>query len=215
MSSSPRVMSHNPRWCHRRQHWLEAPSCLLCFFPCLFCHMWTKYFHIQRRRPAEYRPACAIRHYSWFCIPQQLFGHHSEQSSYLLSWHKCWWTCKQGKHTEALVKLWQCGLHTPLPSISLANVCSISNKTDELSLQTSNIRLFFLCCSVLHWDLAYWALPVQRVPNPGFHLHKADWDTSLLGKTKWRGICFYMNQCWGTNVTVLTKTCSPNLVFFY
>ncbi|XP_039460612.1 uncharacterized protein LOC120435314 [Oreochromis aureus] len=56
----------------------------------------------------------------------------------------------------------------------------------------------------------------ERVPDavlnlPGFQLHRADRETELSGKTKGGGVCFYINEGWCTDVTVLQKHCSPHL----
>lgn len=51
-----------------------------------------------------------------------------------------------GKRAGALVKLRQLGLHTGLPVIDLANVCSLAKKTDELLLFNSKTFTFLLTC---------------------------------------------------------------------
>ncbi len=65
-----------------------------------------------------------------------------------------------------LVKLRQRGLRTPLPSIHLANLHSLSNKTDKLLLLSRTNKDFFkLCCSVFHRNLAELRNTGQRAPS--------------------------------------------------
>ncbi len=51
-------------------------------------------------------------------------------------------TCRRGKRVGALVKLHQLGFRTPLPSIHLANLCSLPNKTDKLLLLSQTNKDF-------------------------------------------------------------------------
>uniref|UniRef100_A0A1A8C8J6 Alkylated DNA repair protein AlkB homologue 8 N-terminal domain-containing protein n=1 Tax=Nothobranchius kadleci TaxID=1051664 RepID=A0A1A8C8J6_NOTKA len=54
-------------------------------------------------------------------------------------------------------------------------------------------------------------IPDNGVYLPGFCLHRADREKEPSGKTKGGGICFYINECWCTDATVLSKHCSSNL----
>ncbi len=58
---------------------------------------------------------------------------------------------KRGKRAGALVKLRERGFRTALPSIHLANLRSLPNKTDgRTSPHLHKQGLFKLCCIVLH-----------------------------------------------------------------
>ncbi len=51
-------------------------------------------------------------------------------------------TRRRGKRVGALVKLHQLGFRTPLPSIHLANLCSLPNKMDKLLLLSQTNKDF-------------------------------------------------------------------------
>ncbi len=73
---------------------------------------------------------------------------------------------RRGKRAGALVKLRQRGLRTPLPSIHLANLRSLPNKTDkQLLLSRTNKDFLKLCCSVFHGNLAEGYHTGQRVTS--------------------------------------------------
>lgn len=111
-----------------------------------------------------------------------------------------------------LVRLRQWGFRIPLPSIHLANVCSLSNKIDELLLL--NIANKDFSCSAAQCFTETWlseTTPDCALRLPGFHLHRADRVTELSGKSQGGGICFYVNEGWRINVTELMKSCCPEL----
>ena len=58
-------------------------------------------------------------------------------------------------------------------------------------------------------------IPDSAVQLPGFQLLRADRSKELSGKTKGGGICFYINEGWCTDVTVLKESCSPHLETFF
>ncbi len=65
-------------------------------------------------------------------------------------------TRRRGKRAGALVKLCQRGFKTPLPSIHLANLRSLPNKTAKLLLLSRTNKDFFkLCCSVFHGNQSF------------------------------------------------------------
>ncbi len=45
----------------------------------------------------------------------------------------------------------------------------------------------------------------------GFQLFRADRDTESTGKSRGGGTCFYINEKWCSDVTVLKKMCCPDL----
>ncbi len=107
-----------------------------------------------------------------------------------------------------LVKLRQHGLRTPLPSIHLANPRSLPNKTGELLLLSwtnkdfSNSAALFFMETWLNYTIPD---SVQHLRN--FQLIRSDRDTESTGKSRGVGTCFYINERWCTDVTVLKKMC--------
>jgi len=79
---------------------------------------------------------------------------------------------RRGKRVGALMRFRQRGLRTPLPGIIFSNVRSLSNKLDELKLLFGKKQgLFFICCFVLHGDMAVWintglCAAAGRLPAP-------------------------------------------------
>ncbi len=55
------------------------------------------------------------------------------------------------------------------------------------------------------------AIPDSVLHLSGFQLFRADRVTKSTGKTRGGGLCFYINEGWFTDMTVLKKMCCPNL----
>ncbi|KAK2920745.1 hypothetical protein Q8A73_000230 [Channa argus] len=121
-------------------------------------------------------------------------------------------TRRRGKRAGALVKLRQRGLRTPLPSIHLANLRSLPNKTDELLLLSRTNKDFFnsaVLCFTETWLND--AIPDSVLSLPGFQLFRSDRDAESTGKSRGGGTCFYINNRWCSDVTVLKKMCCSDL----
>ncbi len=119
---------------------------------------------------------------------------------------------KRGKRAGALVKSRQCGFRPPLPSIHLANLRSLANKSDELQLLTRTNKDFLNSAALCFTET--WlnrAIPDSALHLAGFQLFRADRVTETSGKTRGGGLCFYINEGWCTDVTILKKMCCPNL----
>ncbi|KAL0154303.1 hypothetical protein M9458_050416, partial [Cirrhinus mrigala] len=119
---------------------------------------------------------------------------------------------KRGKRAGALVKFRQRGFRTPLPSIHLANLRSLANKSDELQLLTRTNKDFLNSAALCFTET--WlngTIPDSALHLTGFQLIRADRVTESSGKTRGGGLCFYINEGWCTDVTVLNKMCCPNL----
>ncbi len=119
---------------------------------------------------------------------------------------------KRGKRAGLLVKYRQRGLRTPLPSIHLANLRSLANKSDELQLLTRTNKDFLNSAALCFTET--WlngAIPDSALHLSGFQLFRADRVTESSGKTRGGGLCFYINEGWCTDVAVLKKMCCPNL----
>ena len=123
---------------------------------------------------------------------------------------------RRGKRAGALVRFRRRGIRSPLPSILLSNVRSLSNKMDELCLLIRSSRDFSLSsvlCFTETWLCGL--IPDSALQLAGFQLFRADRHTELSGKTKGGGICFYTNSGWCKDVTVIQEYCSPDLESFF
>ncbi len=123
---------------------------------------------------------------------------------------KCFRMRRRGKRAGALVKLRHCGLKTPLPSIHLANLHSLPNKTDKLLLLSRTNKDFSNSAALCFTET--WlndAIPDSVLHLPNFQLIRADCDAESTGKSRGGGkMCFYINErCVTINVTVLKKMC--------
>ncbi len=119
---------------------------------------------------------------------------------------------KRGKRAGSLVKLRERSFRTALPSIHLANLRSLPNKTDELLLLTRTNKDFSnsaALCFTETWLTE--TIPDNALHLPGYQLFRSDRITELTGKTRGGGLCFYINEGWCSDVTTLKKMCSPNL----
>ncbi|KAL0151761.1 hypothetical protein M9458_052912 [Cirrhinus mrigala] len=121
-------------------------------------------------------------------------------------------TRRRGKRAGALVKLRQRGFRMSLPGIHLANLRSLPNKTDELLLLSRTNKDFShsaALCFTETWLNA--AIPDSAIHLPGYQLFRGDRDTESTGKSRGGGTCFYINERWCTDVTVLKKMCCSDL----
>ncbi|XP_073700731.1 uncharacterized protein [Garra rufa] len=121
-------------------------------------------------------------------------------------------TRKRGKRAGALVKLRQRGFRMSLPGIHLANLRSLPNKTDELLLLSWTNKDFShsaALCFTETWLNA--AIPDSAIHLPGYQLFRGDRDAESTGKSRGGGTCFYINERWCTDVTVLKKICCSDV----
>ncbi|KAK3526544.1 hypothetical protein QTP70_030770 [Hemibagrus guttatus] len=129
---------------------------------------------------------------------------------------KCFKKRKRGKRAGALVKLRQRGFRTVLPSIHLENLRSLPNKMDELLLLSRTNKDFSNSAALCFTES--WlndAIPDSALNLPGFQLFRADRVAESAGKSRGGGTCFYINERWCTDVTVLKKMCCPDLEAFF
>ncbi len=98
---------------------------------------------------------------------------------------------KRGKRAGALVKTRQRGLRTPLPSIHLANLRSLANKSDKLQLLTRTNKDFFkLCCALFHGNLAERSYPGQRASSIRIPAVQSRQSHQIVGENERRWIMF-------------------------
>ncbi len=99
---------------------------------------------------------------------------------------------RQGKRAGALVKLRRWGLRTPLPSIHLANLHSLPNKTDKLLLLSVLNKDFSNSdaqCFTETWLNG--TIPDSALHLPDFQLIRSDREAESMGKSRGGGMCFY------------------------
>ncbi|XP_073671518.1 uncharacterized protein [Paramisgurnus dabryanus] len=119
-------------------------------------------------------------------------------------------TCRRVKRVGVLVRLRKCAFQTPLPSIHLANLHSLPNKTDKLLLLSRTNKDFSHSAALCFTET--WlndAIPDSALHLPGFQLFIADHEST--GKSRGGGTCFYINERWCRDATVLKKMCCPDL----
>ncbi|MGL5530360.1 MAG: endonuclease/exonuclease/phosphatase family protein, partial [Plesiomonas shigelloides] len=119
---------------------------------------------------------------------------------------------RRGKRAGALVKLRQRGFRMAMPSIHLANLRSLPNKTDELLL-LSRANKDFSNSAVLCFTETWLndAILDSALHLPGYQLFRADRDAESTGKSRGGGTCFYINERWCKDITVLKKMCCSDL----
>ncbi len=109
------------------------------------------------------------------------------------------------------MKLHQRGFRTPLPCIHLANLRFLPNKMDELLLSRTNkdFSNSAALCFTKTWlnDVK----PDSALHLSNFQLIRSDRDAESMGKLHGGGTCFYINESWCTDVTVLKKMCCSDL----
>ncbi len=120
-------------------------------------------------------------------------------------------TRRRGKRASELVKLCWRGLRTPLPSIHLVNLRSLPNKTDKLLLSWTNkdFSNSAALCFMETWLND--TIPDSALHLSNFQLIRSDRDAESRVKLHGGGTCFYINERWCTDVTVLKKMCCSDL----
>lgn len=92
-------------------------------------------------------------------------------------------------------------------------VCQLSALW-QTKLLLSNRANTELCRSAAPWFTKTWLGEHgsdSTLCVPGFQLLWADGKLALWGKTRGGGICYFINEGWCTDVTVVRKSCSPHL----
>ncbi|KAK3558694.1 hypothetical protein QTP86_024504, partial [Hemibagrus guttatus] len=93
---------------------------------------------------------------------------------------------------------------------------SLPNKMDELPLLSRTNKDFSNSAALCFTES--WlndAIPDNALNLPGFQLFRADRVAESAGKSRGGGTCFYINERWCTDVTVLKKMCCPDLEAFF
>ena len=125
-----------------------------------------------------------------------------------------WARRQRGKRAGALARLRKRGSRTPLPGIFLTNVNSLCNKMDELRCLVAKNKDYH--SAAVYAITETWLsedVPDAAVQLEGFQLHRADRDTLSSGKVCCGGVCFFVNESWCTDVSVIKQYCSNALEF--
>ncbi len=118
---------------------------------------------------------------------------------------------KRGKRAGVRARLKSNPFKPPLPTIFLFNARSIRNKMDEIRLQMTTQRAIFKCCCMIF--TATWldsTTPDAAIELAGRTAYWAD-RTADSGTKIGGGLCFYINNFWCKNATVVDKLCSPEV----
>ncbi len=105
------------------------------------------------------------------------------------------------------------GKHQPLPSVILANVRSIRNKTDELQANVTYMyeyRTAAILAFMETWlssNDSDGSLYVDGFGTPT----RLDRDSQLTGKKHGSGVCLYVNKRWCSSVTVRERLCTADI----
>lgn len=114
---------------------------------------------------------------------------------------------KRGSRGGVRERLRRHGSRHPLPVITFSNVCSLSNKMNELiaKVQYDNeFRQSNLICFTESW-----LKEETSDPNlPGYTIIRADRDINSSRKSIGGGLCVYMDTRWATQYTVRECVCT-------
>lgn len=126
------------------------------------------------------------------------------------------WGQRRDRRVGAQVYLRRRGLCTLLPAILLVNLRSRYSKVDELRLMITRkpcISLTSALCFTETWLNEM--IPDSALHLPGFRIYRTDRGTEVYGKSKGCRIWFYINENWSNDVTILLKSCSTDLEYFF
>ncbi|KAK0148460.1 hypothetical protein N1851_011207 [Merluccius polli] len=98
------------------------------------------------------------------------------------------------------------GLHIVGLTKSILNRLPSFKKCHKSTDLYSHIAAFCFTETWLHSNI-----PDTAVNLPGYQLFRADRDATATGKTKGRGVCFYVSNEWCSDLTVIAELCSPDL----
>jgi len=103
-----------------------------------------------------------------------------------------------------------------LPSILLANVQSLENNMDELSVRMAKRKELRDCNIICLTETCLGeATPDHAIALAGYSIFRQDRTNELTGKGEGGGVCFLVNNSWCTpgNMYPLDSSCSPDLEY--
>ena len=125
---------------------------------------------------------------------------------------RCDRTCKRGKRGGVSARLRANPSKPAAPSVLLANVRSLDNKMDHISLWRSLQRGVRDCCVFIFTET--WLtdkIPDSGIELAGLTLHRADRVTSTSGKLRGGGVAIYTNNSWCCDARMISKSCTPDV----
>uniref|UniRef100_A0A3B1IXV6 Reverse transcriptase domain-containing protein n=1 Tax=Astyanax mexicanus TaxID=7994 RepID=A0A3B1IXV6_ASTMX len=121
---------------------------------------------------------------------------------------------KRGKRAGIRARLKASPSRPAIPSLFLANVCSLDKKLDYIRLQRTTQREFRDCCVLVFVES--WLndnIPDSAIQLAGLTAFRADRSAALSGKTRGGSVCVYINTEWCNNAVTVAKHCSPLVEF--
>jgi hypothetical protein len=101
---------------------------------------------------------------------------------------------KRGRSSGCLLRIHRRASKLPWPSILLANMQSLENKTDDLRLQLAdqwNIKN----CNILCFTESWLNDDTDNIELEGFSMHRQNREAKS-GKTRGGGVCLFVNNSW-------------------
>ena len=121
-------------------------------------------------------------------------------------------TRKRGKRGGVRQRVRKRGHRPPLPSITLSNVRSLSNKMDELRANiryNNEFRNTSLICLTETWLTS--DISTNTIDIPGFGVVRHDRSYESSNKSNGGGLCVFFNKQWCNNAKIRYSICSENL----
>ncbi|KAI4904828.1 hypothetical protein NFI96_006812 [Prochilodus magdalenae] len=118
---------------------------------------------------------------------------------------------KRGKRGGLHARLKARAMRLPLPSLLLANVCSLENKLDELRARITTQREIREGCTLILKET--WlsdSTPDSAIQLQTHSVHRGD-RTAASGKNKGGGVCVFVNKRCCSDIKTFEKHCSTDL----
>lgn len=104
--------------------------------------------------------------------------------------------------------------HKPaIPSIVLANVCSLDSKLDNIHLLRSTQQTELCCVSVFTETWLNNSIPDSAIQLDRLTCYRADRALTEGGKTRGGGVCVYIRDAWCQDAVLVCRHCSPLVEF--
>ena len=145
-------------------------------------------------------------------VPREIMDFNDFFKTIPMEYHK---RRKRGKRGGVLARSrMRSTKKVPVPTIIMANVQRLWNKTDELFSRIRMQRDFRDTCIFSFCET--WLKPSHpdnALQPPGFTIFRKDRDQSITNKSQGGGVCFLINDNWCTNVKIISDGCTPDLEY--
>lgn len=195
--------------------------CIICIYAIFFCSLFLQSYasitydfealHKIATSTLYLHPGILCESSSW---PREILRDSNTNNGYKSSQPRRWKKKHRGKRAGVRNKLRTRAHRPPLPSILLANVQSLDNKLDDIRARVRyqrDVRDCNILCFTETWLSP--AVPDHAVlPRSMLSVFRQD-RTEESGKSKGGGVCFMTNNNWcdPMNVSILSRSCSPDL----